>query len=237
MADTETTGLVDYRLDGEVAVLTYDDGKANVFGHPGIDAIHEALDRAEQEARALLYVGREGKFSAGFDLSVMTSGVENMRTLVGAGAELALRVLTFGIPTVAACTGHGLAMGAILLLAFDHRVGAEGPFKLGMNEVAIGMNVPDFAMELARFRIPKQYFAEVLFGQIHDPASAAQRGYLDEVVPADEVVDRALAKAQELSALDSRAHSVSKDLARGPLRARIEERLAADIAALGPPTI
>jgi enoyl-CoA hydratase len=228
--------LLDYRLDGEVAVLTYDDGKANVFGHPGIDAIHEALDRAEQEARALLFVGREGKFSAGFDLSVMTSGVDNMRALVLAGAELALRVLTFPRPTVAACTGHGLAMGAILLLAFDHRVGADGPFKLGMNEVAIGMSVPDFAMELARFRIPTEYFAEVLFGKIHDPRAASRRGYLDEVVAPDEVVTRAGAVAQDLSALHSSAHSISKDLARGPLRARIEERLAADIASLGPPT-
>jgi enoyl-CoA hydratase len=229
--------LLDYRLDGDVAVLTYDDGKANVFGHPGIDAIHAALDKAEQEARAVLLVGREGKFSAGFDLGVMTSGVDNMRGLVKAGARLATRVLTFPLPTVAACTGHGLAMGAILLLAFDHRIGAEGPFKLGMNEVAIGMHVPDFAMELGRFRIPARYFAELVFGTVHDPAGAVERGYLDEVAPADQVVERALARAKELATLSPSAHAMTKELARGPLRVRIEERLDADIDRLGPPKV
>jgi enoyl-CoA hydratase len=229
--------LLDYRLDGDVAVLTYDDGKANVFGHPGIDAIHAALDKAEQEARAVLLVGREGKFSAGFDLSVMTSGVDQMRGLVKAGARLANRVLTYRLPTVAACTGHGLAMGAILLLAFDHRVGAEGPFKLGMNEVAIGMHVPHFAVELGRFRIPTRHFGELLFGTVHDPVGAVERGYLDEVVPADEVVATALAKATQLATLSTSAHAMTKELARGDLHALIESRLDADIDRLGPPKV
>ena len=229
--------LLDYRLDGKVAVLTYDDGKANVYGHPGIDAIHAALDKAEQEAGAVLLVGREGKFSAGFDLQVMTSGVDEMRGLVKAGARLANRILTFPRPTVAACTGHGLAMGAILLLAFDHRVGADGPFKLGMNEVAIGMHVPHFAMELGRFRIPTRYFGELVFGTIHDPAGAVERGYLDEVVAPDQVLDVALAKAHALSELSASAHSMTKVLARGDLHDLIEARLDADIDRLGPPKV
>lgn len=229
------TDLLDYQLDGGVAVLTYDDGKANVYGHPGIGAIHAALDRAEQEARAVLLVGRPGKFSAGFDLSVMTSGVDEMRGLVQAGAELAMRLFTFPRPTVAACTGHGLAMGAIMLLAFDHRVGAEGSFKLGMNEVAIGMNVPHFAIELGRFRIPTAYFGELLFGRTYSPAEAVTRGYLDEVVDAESVVARATEVAHELSALNSTAHAKSKDLARGAVKAEILDRLVADLASLAPP--
>ena len=227
--------LLDYRLDGQVAVLTYDDGKANVYGPAGIAAIHEGLDRAEEEARAVLLVGREGKFSAGFDLSVMTSSVENMRGLVQAGAELALRIFTFPRPTVAACTGHALAMGAIMLLGFDHRVGADGPYKVGMNEVAIGMSVPHFAVELSRFRIPSRYYAEVLFGTVHTPAAAVERGYLDEVVGPDEVVGRASEVAHQLSTLNSTAHAISKDLARGAVARDAGERLAADIATLGPP--
>lgn len=227
--------LLDYRLDGQVAVLTYDDGKANVYGPAGLAAIHEGLDRAEEEARAVLLVGREGKFSAGFDLSVMTSGVEHMRGLVQAGAELALRIFTFPRPTVAACTGHALAMGAIMLLGFDHRVGADGAYKLGMNEVAIGMSVPQFAIELGRFRIPTRYFAEVLFGTIHTPAAAVERGYLDEVVAPAQVVARATEVAHQLSTLSSTAHAISKDLARGEVARMVGERLAADISTLGPP--
>lgn len=228
--------LIDYRLADGVAVITHDDGKANVYGHPAIDGIHAALDKAEQEAGAVLLVGRDGKFSAGFDLGVMTSSVENMRALVGAGAELATRILTFPRPTVAACTGHALAMGGIMLLAFDHRVGADGPFKLGLNEVAIGMNVPHFAMELSRFRIPTRYFAEVLFGTVHAPAAALERGYLDEVVDGgiDAAVARATEVATQLAALDGRAHSLSKDLARGPLAADILANLTDDLSRFGP---
>lgn len=225
--------LIDYRLVDGVAVITHDDGKANVYGHDAIDGIHAALDRAEQEAGSVLWVGREGKFSAGFDLSVMTSTADAMIALVAAGGELATRLLTFPRPTVAACTGHGLAMGGIMLLAFDHRVGADGPFKLGLNEVAIGMNVPDFAMELARFRIPTRYFAEVLFGTVHLPADAVERGYLDQVVAADAVVATAMEKATYLATLDARAHSMSKDLARGPLAERIRSRMQADLAQFG----
>ena len=128
--------LLDYRLDDTVAVLTFDDGKANAYSHDALAAIGEGLDRAEQEATAVLLAGRPGKFSAGFDLSVMTAGDEPMRALVSAGAQLALRVFTFPMPVVAACTGHGLAMGAIMLLVCDARVGADGPFKIGLNEVA-----------------------------------------------------------------------------------------------------
>jgi enoyl-CoA hydratase len=184
----------------------------------------------------VLWVGREGKFSAGFDLSVMTSSADAMVALVAAGAELGTRLLTFPRPTVAACTGHALAMGGIMLLAFDHRVGADGPFKIGLNEVAIGMNVPDFAMELARFRIPQRYFAEVLFGTVHTPTAAVERGYLDEVVAGDSIdaaVARATEVATQLAQLDARAHSMSKDLARGPLAARIRERLTDDLSRFG----
>lgn len=227
--------VIDYRLVDGVAVITHDDGKANVYGHAAIDGIHAALDRAEQEAGAVLWIGREGRFSAGFDLAVMTSDADAMVGLVAAGAELATRLLTFPRPTVAACTGHALAMGGIMLLAFDHRVGLDGPYKIGLNEVAIGMNVPDFAMELSRFRIPQRYFAEVLFGTVHAPTAAVERGYLDEVVTGGVVdaVARATEVATQLATLNARAHSMSKALARGPLAERIRARLMEDLGQFG----
>ncbi|HEY8059684.1 MAG TPA: enoyl-CoA hydratase-related protein, partial [Acidimicrobiales bacterium] len=82
------SSILQYDLDGEVAVLRLDDGKANAIGPDTVAALDEALTRAETEAGALLLIGREGKFSAGFDLSVMTSGVEAMQDLVRSGAEL-----------------------------------------------------------------------------------------------------------------------------------------------------
>lgn len=100
-----------YELDGQVAVITFDDGKANVYDHEALDAIAAGLDRAAEEATAVLLAGRPGKFSAGFDLSIMTSGLEPMRALVSHGAELMMKVFVHPQPVVAAVSGHALARG------------------------------------------------------------------------------------------------------------------------------
>src|SRR3954471_11940875 len=139
---------VSFARDAAVAVITVDDGKANAYSPDVLRAISEAFDQAETDgASAVLLQGRPGRFSAGFDLSIMTSGVEPMRALVTQGAELLLRIFTFPAPVVTACTGHALAAGALVLLVSDVRVGAEGKYKIGLNEVAIGMGLPIFAVE------------------------------------------------------------------------------------------
>ena len=171
---------VRYELRDGVAVVTMDDGKVNALSHEVIDALHACLERAEHEAHAVLLTGREKRLSAGFDLTVMVSSPEATRNLVTAGAELMLRLYTFPRPVVVACTGHALAAGAILLLVADTRVGAEGEFKIGLNEVAIQMTLPSFAMELARDRLSKRHFsAAVTQARIFDPVSAKDAGYLD----------------------------------------------------------
>jgi enoyl-CoA hydratase len=230
-----TSDLLDYRLDGALAVLTLDDGKANVYSHEALDAIGAGLDRAAGEATAVLLVGRPGRFSAGFDLAVMTSGVEPMRALVTAGAELMLRVFTFPMPVVAACTGHALAAGALVLLSCDRRIGAEGPFKIGLNEVAIGMGLPHFAVELARYRMPPSAFDSAVIGRTFDPDGATAAGYLDRVVAADDVVAAATAEAHELAALSTGAVAHTKRLARQQVADGILDRLTADTAGITGP--
>jgi enoyl-CoA hydratase len=150
--------LVRYALHDRVAVLNIDDGKANALSPTLIAALHAGLDRAEREAGAVMLVGRPGRFSAGFDLSIMTSGLEGLRGLVKAGAELLLRTYLYPRPVVTACTGHALAAGALVLLASDLRVGARGQFKIGLNEVAIQLTLPVFGMEQARDRLAPCWF-------------------------------------------------------------------------------
>ena len=145
---------VHYELNDKTAVIRLDDGKANAISQAVIDSLMGMLDQAEKEATAVLIVGREGRFSGGFDLGVMRSGPENVRSLVKAGAELFLRIFEYPLPVVIACTGHAVAAGAIVLLAADARVGARGEFKIGLSEVAIGMRLPIFAFEFARQRLP-----------------------------------------------------------------------------------
>lgn len=226
---------VTYALDGSVAVITVDDGKANAYSHEVLAELHEALDRAEREARAVLLVGREGRFSAGFDLKVMTSGDEPMRGLVCAGARLLARVFVFPRPVVAACTGHALAAGALMLLVTDHRVAAEGPFKIGLNEVSIGMPLPQFGVDLARYRMPPSQLELALLGQVVDPITAIRAGYVDEVVPPEAVVDSAARIAQRLSELRSDAVARTKLAARGAIARSIVETVDADMAAISGP--
>ena len=227
----ELTESVTYELDGEVAVVRLDDGKVNTIPPATVDALVEALDRAEAEANALLLVGREGKLSAGFDLEVMTSGVAAMRSLVGSGARLLMRLYGSPLPVVVACTGHALAMGALLLLASDSRVGSNGPAKIGLNEVAIGMGLPTFAVELARDRLdPRCFTASVVQGRIFDPAGAVEAGYLDRLSAPEDVVADALEEARALAGLRRGAVRETKVRARGAMIKRVLATLDEDMA-------
>jgi enoyl-CoA hydratase len=229
MADT--TDSVTYELRDEIATITLDDGKANALSHAVIDTIHEQLTRAEGEAAAVVVGGRPGRFSGGFDLSVMKAGPEGVRNLVTAGAELILRVYEFPLPVVIACTGHAVAAGAILLMAADVRVGTEGEFKIGLNEVAIGMPVPQFAVELARDRLSKRAFVPaVSHAHLFGPFDAVDAGYLDEVARADDVAAVARERAAGLaSSLNNIAFRLTRENARGQLARELRDGLAADI--------
>jgi enoyl-CoA hydratase len=223
--------------DGDVLVVRIDDGKANALSPDLVAALRATVAAGPDDgATALVLHGRPGRMSAGFDLSVMTGSLDGMRDLVAAGAELLLDIFTSRVPVVIGCTGHALAAGALLLLAADYRVGADIDCKIGLNEVAIGMGLPIFAVELARYRMPPTHFdASTVYATIYDPSSAVAAGYLDRVVPADAVVSEAVAAAHALGALRAGAVRHTKDLARGEVARRIRDTLAPDMATLGPP--
>jgi enoyl-CoA hydratase len=218
-------------IEDGVAVLRFDDGKANVLSHAAIDAFEAALDRATDEARAVCIVGREGKLCAGFDLAVMTGEPEGVRHLVSRGAELLMRIYLHPQPVVVAVTGHAVAAGALLALACDVRIGADVPAKIGLNETSIGMPLPQFAAELARDRLtPTTLTRATLTAEIYDPAGAVEVGYLDRVVPADEVIEAAIAEAIRLSAYRPGAYARTKEVLRGATVDRIQAGTAADLA-------
>jgi enoyl-CoA hydratase len=228
--------LVRYALQERVAVLNVDDGKANALSPGLIAALHAALDRAERDAAAVLLVGRPGRFSAGFDLSIMTSGLDGLRGLVKAGAELLLRMYLFPRPVITACTGHALAAGALLLLASDLRIGARGQFKIGLNEVAIQLTLPVFGMELARDRLATRWFtAATTQARIFDPEAACEAGYLDLLAAPDALLETALTHAQRLAALPHPAFRDTKLRERRAMVERVRATLDEDIATLTTP--
>ncbi len=225
--------VVSVSVEGPVAVARIDDGKANAITHSMIASLHGALDRAAADdgVGAVAMIGRPGKFSAGFDLSVMQSGMDPARDLLRAGGELALRIYTFPKPVVAGCTGHALAMGAILLMAVDARVGAAGAYKIGLNEVAIGMPVPRFAVELARDRLSKRHFvAAVNHAKVFTPEGAVDAGYLDELCSLDGVEDRTLECATELATtLRPAAFQLTRRFMRGELAEQLQRGMDEDM--------
>jgi enoyl-CoA hydratase len=212
-------------------LVVMDDGKANALGFDLLDALQAERRAAEDEGQALVLAGRPGRFSGGFDLKVMTSGIDNARAVLKAGAELGLDLLTLPVPVVIACTGHAIAMGAILLLCVDERVGAEGESSIGMTEVAIGMPLPRFAIALARHRLsPRFLTAAVNHGRAFAPDAAVEAGYLDETVPPDAVIERAVARADHLvDTVHPKAFRMTRGLFRGPIEDEVRAGLAADL--------
>ncbi len=223
--------LLNYDLKNGVALLHMDDGKANALGHDMIAAISDALDKAESEANAVVLLGREKRFCAGFDLSVMSSGPEAVNKLVTSGANLMTRFYTFKLPIVAACTGHALAAGGLLLLASDYRVGTQGDFKIGLNEVSIGMTTPQFLIDFARDRVPTPLLAQaVIHARLFSPDEATEAGFLDEAVAGDALETTALAVAERLGALPQPAFENSKKKVNADTVAHINATLNADSA-------
>jgi enoyl-CoA hydratase len=224
--------LVTYDRDGPVSTVTMDDGKVNVFSFDMLRALHEAFDQAERDETVVLLTGRPGYFSAGFDLKVLRDGgAEATRELLTLGATLAERILLFPAPVVVASPGHAFPAGAFLLMAADERIGAAGPFKLGLNEVRIGLTLPWFAIVLARHRLTPTHFDHAtVTGTMFDPEGAREAGLLDTVVAPADLETAARAAADDLATLDRRAHAGTKRRARqavaNELRAAIESELA-----------
>jgi enoyl-CoA hydratase len=218
-------------IEDGVAVVRFDDGKVNVLSYDALAALGDAFDRAAEEASAVALIGGRRAFSAGFDLSVMTQGIGSALKLVNAGGELMLRIFLHPQPVVAGARGHALAGGVLLLASCDVRIGADAPAKIGLNETAIGMSLPLFALELARERLSAQALtAATLLAEVYDPAGALAVGWLDRVVPADDLETAAITEARRLGELSAAAYARTKLSLRQPLVDRVRAGAEADAA-------
>ena len=227
-----TTERIATEAGNTVMVVHVDDGKANALSRATIAEIMAALDEAEADETvgAVVLHGRPGKFSAGFDLSVMGSGdFTAVVTLMCDGGDLVRRIYGLQVPVVAACTGHALAAGAFLLLAADLRVGADVACKIGLNEVAIGIVLPDWAITMCHERLSKRHIQRaVLLAEVTGPAGAVEAGFLDQVAPEGEVLSVAIARAGEYAAFTRAAYHGSVVALRGPALALLEQQVTKD---------
>ena len=213
---------VTLKTDGDVSIIQMDDGKVNVFSPDMIQNFNDILDQVPTDKGAMLIAGREGMFSAGFDLKVMMSSPENAAAMVKSGFELLMRVFTFPRPVVAACSGHAIALGAFLLCSCDHRIGCKGDFKIGANELRNNMIVPTPILELAKFRLIKSHKQRALLNaEMYSIEDAVAPGYLDEVADQDKLFDLAMAKAKDLATLAHPQYLQTKKLDQEDVAAKI----------------
>ena len=225
--------LITYHAEDGIVTLTLNNGKVNAISPDVIAAFNKALDRATEERAVVIITGQPGILSGGYDLKVMTAGPKEAVSLVTAGSTLARRLLAHPFPVIVACPGHAVAKGAFILLSADYRIGVEGPFSIGLNEVQIGMTMHHAGIELARDRLRKSAFhRSVINGEMFDPQGAVDAGFLDKVVAADELQGAALAAARQLKKINMTAHKNTKLKVRKGLLDALDSAIAQDQAHL-----
>lgn len=221
--------LISYHLEDGIATLTLSNGKVNAISPEVIAAFNSALDQAEQDRAVVIITGQPGILSGGYDLKVMTSGPENAISLVTAGSTLARRLLAHPFPVVVACPGHAVAKGAFLLLSVDYRIGVDGPFSIGLNEVQIGMTMHHAGIELARDRLSKSAFhRSVINAEMFSPKGALDAGFLDKVVSAEELQSAARTAALQLKKINMVAHKNTKLKVRKALLELLDQSIVLD---------
>lgn len=202
--------LTSIAIRDQVAWINMDDGKANAMSLAMLTELSERFEEAAASARVSVLTGRKGIFSAGFDLQTFKQGAAPAAAMVNAGIQLILKLLRHPHPVLAGCTGHAYPMGAFLMMSADRSIGVRGDFRLGMNEVAIGLTVPEFALALARYRLTAPGIAATTVGKMHAPEAALRLGYLDEVCQSNDLAAQLEAEARELLNVDLSSYVATK---------------------------
>ncbi len=227
-----TSSAVTVERNDRVLIIHLDDGKANALSFDVMAALSAVLDDVESDTTvgAIVIHGRPGKFCAGFDLSVMSSGDWNaVAGMMCAGGDIVRRLYAMPVPVVAACTGHALAAGALLLMGCDMRIGADVACKIGLNEVALGIVLPDWALTISQERLSRRHLqAAVALAELTGAAGAVEAGFLDIVVPEAEVLSTAVGRAQVYANLSRDAYGGTVRAMRGPVLQQLAEQIERD---------
>ncbi|HTY41998.1 MAG TPA: enoyl-CoA hydratase/isomerase family protein [Thermoanaerobaculia bacterium] len=208
-----------------IAVLSLDRPRANAFSPELVAELSEALS-AQSRARAVVLTSAvPGMFSAGWDLRLLV-GAERpaMETFVAAYCDLVREIFAFGPPVVAALPGHAVAGGLIAVMGADERIAAEGKGKFGLSEVILGVSVPQCLMEPFRHVVgARQMERLAATGENLGVEAARAIGLVDAVVPAEELLDRAVERARVLAGLSGAAYAAIKRRSRAAAIARFDQ--------------
>ena len=153
-------------------------------------------------------------FSAGFDLKTLQGGdMDQIQEMTTTGFKLLSRIFSFPIPVIAACSGHGIALGTFLLCCCDYRIGIKGDFMLGANEMRTNMVIPPPILELIKFRVAQSHkYRAVLGAEMYTFENAKEAGLIDEVVDSNILMETAFNKAKDLANMGHPSYSMTKEL-------------------------
>jgi enoyl-CoA hydratase len=215
-----------------VRLLRIEHGKVQALDLELLRELSDALAlAARDEVPALVITGTGGAFSAGVDLfRILDGGRAYIEEFVSELTRALLGAFRFPRPMVAAVNGHAIAGGAILTWCADLRVMAAGRARIGVPELRVGVPFPAAPLEIARFAAGPHFGRLVYLGETYLPEEALARGLVDEVVPAEQLLDRAIAIASQCAAAPAAAFRLAKAGARQAFVASAE-RLAAEIDA------
>lgn len=203
--------FVTYTSKENYAIITINNGKVNAISNEVIKGLNDGLDKALEENKVVIITGKDGFFSAGFDLKIMTSSPESAKELVTKGSQLSLKMLSFPQPIIIACSGHAIAKGAFLLLSADYRIGIDGAYKISLNEVQIGMTMHNAGIAIAKARLTAVYLnRSVNNAEIYNPKQAVNAGFLDRITPEKELMPTAIKVAGLFAMLPKKAHAETK---------------------------
>jgi len=218
---------------GPVRELRLSRPPVNALSPDLIVALREAIEKAPADgARALVLSGSPHRFSGGLDVPLLL-GLDrgaiaalwrDFYALLGA-------IACSSIPVVAAITGHAPAGGTVLALYCDRRFMADGDYKIGLNEVRVGIPVPPLILTAMRRLVGTsraEYFA--VTGELFSPHDALALGLLDELAPTDHVIERAIEWCNHLLTAPPEAMKGTRRLARADLVAIFESGLDAELA-------
>jgi enoyl-CoA hydratase len=203
--------MIEVSARGDVAILTMTHGKANALTTEFCDGL-AARVRESAAARAIVITGQGRIFSAGVDLPrLLDGGPTYAREFLPALHRLYETIFFHDKPVVAAINGHAIAGGCVLACATDARLMADNGTRTGVTELLVGVPFPPLAFEIMRYVAAPQFFPSIIFnGATFPPTDALTRGLIDEIVPADALMDRAVAAAEILAALSPQAFALTK---------------------------
>jgi Delta3-Delta2-enoyl-CoA isomerase len=225
--------LARFEHPDDVIEIRLDRPPVNALNPELVGQLDQAIAEAVQSgARAVVLSGREGLFSAGLDVPELLELDEaGMRAFWRDFFGLLERIARSEVPVATALTGHSPAGGTVISLFADYRVQAEGDFRLGLNEVQVGLVVPP-VIHRALVRLIGSYPAErhLVAGQMIPTAEALEIGLVDELVPPGQVIERAVSWCRNLLQLPTHAMLGTRRLCRGDLAALFDDGDALDIS-------